>query len=134
MSKWLDSEIGAMRMLFNDGTYNGLTPGQRGKLFALFAEAGIKGEDMRSLRIEMLREWTGIEQLDSSNHLTFTTANKMIGYLVGGNDELSWDGAVFLAELEGRAKTSLMARQSETGMEDEAGVPNVLETYLPWLA
>jgi hypothetical protein len=132
-STWLDDEIGAMRMLFNNGTFNGLTPRQRGKLHGLFKDYGFESEK-RDIRIAMLKIWTGIGMLSSSNQLTFNTAHEMINYLVRGGDGLSWDGAAFLSELEKRAKAHLVSEKGKAGVEDEARVSDVLETYFPWLA
>ena len=97
----LDTEIDVTRVQFYGDTnfYQG-TRDQIVKLIILFKEAGILDRD---LRIRMLREWTGLAGLKSSNELSLHVASRMIHHLCDGEGNLTFDGLAFLTYLSFRA-------------------------------
>jgi len=70
------------------------------KLIILFKEAGILDREMR---IEMIRQWTGLTTLQSSNDLTRHIASRMIDHLCDEDGDLTFDGIDFLNDLSFRA-------------------------------
>ena len=104
MSKWLDTEIQVTRLNFNgDNRDYGPTMDQLTSLNSLIGQ-GLT-DHRRALRIEILREWTGIEKLQSTKNLTLGMVSQMIDYLKVEETnkwELHNNGKRFLTELEQR--------------------------------
>jgi len=129
----LDQDIQATRTLMNgDTSFVGITKKQTQKLVIAFRNAGVLD---RNVRINMLREWTGIMHLESSQNLTLHTASVMINHicLPGGN--LDFDGLIFLTKLADRTKSKIAQRQVR---DDQPGdVPDMLNVQeadysTPW--
>ena len=102
---WLETDIIATRSQFNgDSEFIPVTRKQVQKLIICFKHSGIHDRD---LRIGILREWTGIERLPSTNKLTLHTAGVMIDYLCVPDGGLSFDGLRFIIRIASKVKARI---------------------------
>ena len=111
---WLDKEIAALRLNFLRD--ENLAPPTAGQLQALGSLIGQGLSDHRRIvRIEILREITGIDRVSSSKELTLGAMNVLITYLKVEEKE-DWDlndnGKRFLEEIEGRCVERLPAKKA----------------------
>jgi hypothetical protein len=110
-SEKLDLEIAALRLVFlNDRDFR--PPGQRqAATLASLMNSGLS-DRRRALRLEALKEITGLPQLESSTQLTAHMVSTLIGYL---KQEDGWGlndtGMEFLQALEARCVDRLPAKK-----------------------
>ena len=113
----LDEELTITRTLFSgDVFFNSPTTKQLQKLIITLKDAGIKDRD---LRLQMLREWTGLNRINSSKHLTLHIISVMIDHLCGDTGGITFDGIRFLTLLSFKAKAHLTTTKSEAHIDGD---------------
>ena len=110
---WLNKEIAALKINFRNGdNWAAPTDSQLQALGSLIGQG--LSDHRRALRIEILREVTGISKISSSKELTLGTASELITYLKAESKE-DWDlndkGKKFLKEAEARCVERLPAKK-----------------------
>jgi hypothetical protein len=110
-SEKLDLEIAALRLVFlNDRDFR--HPGRRqAAALASLMNSGLS-DHRRALRLEALKEITGLPELQSSTQLTAHMVSVLIGYLKGEDGwGLNDTGMEFLQALEARCVDRLLVRK-----------------------
>ncbi len=126
----LKLEISALRLVFlNDRYYTASSHEQAAALGSLM-NLGLR-DHRRLLRLEILKEITGLPQLGSSLQLTAHTVSTLIAYLKRHDDwRLNENAIEFLQALEARCMERLPARKEGRRRSLEAGVDEDTQSSL----